>query len=305
MVSLTIDSMFVVFVFFGMVMTMQAEETTKIPELLTPMPLSEQVAAKEGWVQVAGARLWYWDTQGDGPAVVLVHPATGSGLIWGYQQPAFAQAGYRVIGYSRKYHAKSEVTAEDEIKSDVDDLHRLVQALELGKFHALGSAAGGGIVMRYAVKYPQSLRSMTIACSLGSVQDKKYRQACAALRTSSFYNLPPEFRELGPCYRAANPRGVRRWVELERSSRSGRARRPSPADSTVVTWDALAATKIPTLLVGGDADLYLPPPLLSYCHDRLPKSEMVVVNGAGHSAYWEQPAIFNRAVLKFLGKQKH
>jgi pimeloyl-ACP methyl ester carboxylesterase len=26
----------------------------------------------------------------------------------------------------------------------------------------------------------------------------------------------------------------------------------------------------------------------------------VVVSGAGHSAYWEQPEVFNRTVLEFL-----
>lgn len=62
---------------------------------------------------------------------------------------------------------------------------------------------------------------------------------------------------------------------------------------------------MPTLLVGGDADLYLPPPLLKYCHDRLPSSEMLVVNGAGHSAYWEQPEIFNQKLLGFLGKRNN
>jgi pimeloyl-ACP methyl ester carboxylesterase len=198
-----------------------AQESAASPELLAPTRIPEQVAAKEGWVPVAGARLWYGDTGGDGPAIVLVPPATGSGLIWGYQQPAFAKAGYRVIGYSRKHHAKSEVTAEDEIESDVDDLHRLAQALKLDKFHAVGSAAGGGIVMQYAVKHPQTLQSMTIACSLGSVQDKEFREACAALRPTGFSNLPPEFRELGPAYRAANPEGTRRWIELARIIHGG------------------------------------------------------------------------------------
>jgi pimeloyl-ACP methyl ester carboxylesterase len=40
--------------------------------------------------------------RGTGPAVVLLHPATGSSLVWGYQQATFAAAGYRVVGYSRR-----------------------------------------------------------------------------------------------------------------------------------------------------------------------------------------------------------
>ena len=72
-------------------------------EISNPMlsvPLPPQMPAREGLAQLPGTRLGYWDTGGDGPAIVLLHPATGSALIWGYQQPVFARAGYRVIAYA-------------------------------------------------------------------------------------------------------------------------------------------------------------------------------------------------------------
>jgi pimeloyl-ACP methyl ester carboxylesterase len=33
-------------------------------------------------------------------------------------------------------------------------------------------------------------------------------------------------------------------------------------------------------------------------------SEMTIVAESGHSTYWEQPDVFNRAVLGFLGKRE-
>src|SRR5579864_7791546 len=72
---------------------------------LAPIPIPPQAPVTEGMLQLAGARLWFWDTGGSGEPVVLLHPASGSGLIWSYQQQAFARAGYRVISYSRRgYH---------------------------------------------------------------------------------------------------------------------------------------------------------------------------------------------------------
>jgi pimeloyl-ACP methyl ester carboxylesterase len=35
---------------------------------------------------------------------------------------------------------------------------------------------------------------------------------------------------------------------------------------------------------------------------RMRGSESLVVAGAGHSAYWEQPEVFNRATLAFLAR---
>ena len=269
-------------------------------ELPRPVPVPEQVPATSGHVDVAGARLWYWDTGGDGPAVVLLHPATGSGLVWEYQQPFFAKAGYRVIGYSRKNYIHSEIMSPDDVASDAEDLHRLVAALDLEGFHAVGLAAGGGIVMEYSVAHPERLLSMTIACSLGRVDDDAYHKASAALRPAAFYRLPPELRELGPCYRAANPAGVRYWVELQKKARPNRTFHKAARNPTVVTWAKLKSAAVPALLIGGDADLYTPPPMLKYFHDRMPHSQMAIIQGCGHSAYWEQSEKFNRTVLEFL-----
>src|SRR6266567_2890782 len=77
-------------------------------EPLTPIPIPPQAPAKEGIAVLPGTRLAYWDTAGNGEAVVLLHPATGSARIWSYQQPVFVKAGYRVIAYSRRGYGGSD-----------------------------------------------------------------------------------------------------------------------------------------------------------------------------------------------------
>jgi pimeloyl-ACP methyl ester carboxylesterase len=48
--------------------------------------------------------------------------------------------------------------------------------------------------------------------------------------------------------------------------------------------------------------MFAPPPLLKLFSARIKRSESVIVPEAGHSSYWEQPEIFNRAVLTFIRK---
>jgi pimeloyl-ACP methyl ester carboxylesterase len=69
-----------------------------------------------------------------------------------------------------------------------------------------------------------------------------------------------------------------------------------------MTFSTLERIKLPTLLLTGDADLYAPPAVLRLFAARIAGSESVVVPEAGHSAYWEQPEIFNRTVLAFIRK---
>ena len=86
----------------GIAAVLTQQDAAELAEPLMPIPVPTQVPVKEGVAELSGTRLYYWDTGGSGPALVLLHPATGSALMWVHQQPAFAQAGYRVIGYSRR-----------------------------------------------------------------------------------------------------------------------------------------------------------------------------------------------------------
>jgi len=116
-----------------------------------------QVPAREALAAVGDTHLWYWDTGGEGPPVVLLHPASGSGLIWGYQQPALAKAGYRVIGYSRRSYYNSDPLAKDRPGIGSADLHGLIELLGLKKFHIVASAAGDpGLAQRTWVLITES-----------------------------------------------------------------------------------------------------------------------------------------------------
>jgi pimeloyl-ACP methyl ester carboxylesterase len=267
---------------------------------MTPVPLPPQVPAKEGIAELPGTRLGYWDTGGEGAAILLLHPATGSALIWGYQQPVFAQAGYRVIAYSRRGHHNSAPVAKDNPGTAVADLHNLVGHLGVGKFHVVGSAAGCSVAIDYALSYPERLLSMTLASGIGGVRDPDYLKASEGLRPEGFNAMPAEFRELGPSYRAANPEGVKAWRDLEHRAVTGNRLGQKPANE--MTWARLRQLPVPTLLITGDADLWQPPALMRLFSRNIPNSELLIVSEAGHSVYWERPDVFNSAVLDFIGR---
>jgi pimeloyl-ACP methyl ester carboxylesterase len=141
-----------------------------------------------------------------------------------------------------------------------------------------------------------------IANTIGGVQDPDYVELGRRIRPPQFDALPPEFRELGPSYRAAQAEGTRRWMELERISRPPGPPATAQPMRNRITFSLLETIKAPTLLLTGGADLYAPPPLLRLFAARIKGSESIIVPEAGHSTYWEQPEVFNRAVLDFIGR---
>jgi pimeloyl-ACP methyl ester carboxylesterase len=264
--------------------------------LTTPLP--PQVPMTEGVADLGNTKLWYWDTGGSGEAVVLLHPGSGSGEFYPYQQPVLAKAGYRVISYSRRGHYKSDLGTDADVFFAADDLLNLLKYLEVDKFHAVGNALGGYVGLDVAISHPERLLSLVLACSMMGISEPDYAKISQSLRPKAFNDLPVEVKELGPSYRAANPAGVAEWKKLHDRSLSGT--RGAVRLKNKITWPALAVLKVPTLLVTGDADLWIPPWLLRQVAEKIPSSKVVVVQDSGHGVQWEQPEIFNNTVLDFI-----
>ncbi len=266
----------------------------------TPQPAT----AYEGYAQLPGVRIWYKDTGGNGIPVVFMHAATGSSRVWDYQIPAFTAAGYRVIAYDRRGWGRSEIVATGpQPGTGADDLQALMDYLKIDRFHLVATAAGSSVSLDYAVSFPQRVRSLVMAnAALGGYEDKDYQELGRSSRSPQIDALPPELREVGPSYRASDPEGTRRWVELERMSRPRGPAAPPQTVRNRITTSVLENIKVPVLLITGGADLLAPPPFLRFVSARMKNSQSLIIPEAGHSAYWERPELFNRTVLDFIRK---
>ena len=208
----------------------QSDSLTEIDDPMVPVPIPQQVPAKEGIAELPGTRLGYWDTGGGGTPVVLLHPASGSALVWLYQQPSFAKGGYRVIAYSRRNYYNSDLAPENNPGTGSEDLHNLIGFLGVKKFHAVASAAGGSVATDYAFSHPERLLSLTVSSNNLAARDGYIAETAARIRPKEAEGLPRWYWELGPSYRAANPEGVQKWVELNYKSETGKGARQKLAN---------------------------------------------------------------------------
>jgi pimeloyl-ACP methyl ester carboxylesterase len=248
---------------------------------------------------IPGARIWYEDTGGSGPTVVLLHARTGSAAMWQRQLAAFGRAGYRCIAYDRRQSGRTEVAPQAPQALPAADLLALLDRLAIDGCHVIGTAAGGIVALDFALSHPARVRSLVFANSVGSAeikQEPEYISAAAQLRPPD--ELPPEIRELGAWYRSHHPDGVREWLAAGEQTRSKQPLFPGTGNR--ITLARLADLKMPALLITGDVDPYTPPAVLELFRRRIPGATAIVIPNSGHSAFWEQPEQFNRAVLDFL-----
>ncbi len=273
---------------------------THFDDPMIPVPIPEQVPAKEGMAELPSTRLGYWDIGGTGVPIVLLHPASGSALIWLYQQPVFARAGYRVIAYSRRNYYNSELASANNPGTASEDLQNLIEFLRLEKFHLVSSAAGGSVAADYALSHPERLLSLTVSSNNLAAANGYIAEAAAKIRIKEWDDLPRWFRELGPSYRAANPAGVQKWIELNHKSETGKGARQKLVN--VVSPEKLETLRVRTLLMTGAADMFTSPSIMRMIARHVPDNEVVIAPECGHSIYWEQPEFFNRTVLGFIGR---
>ena len=246
---------------------------------------------------VRSAELEVWDTGGPGAPIVLQHPHSGHGGVWGYQQAAFARAGHRVISYSRRGYGQSTgfTTAAG---TDLRDLEALMNQLGVGQFHLVGIAAGANVVLDAALRIPDRLLSAIAGCTIFGLAEPSWTQLILGkMATPQFRAMPAEFQELGPSYRAAAGDALlSAWHDNEAQPNPPT---PLPATEQPVLWTDLEKITTPTMLFTGDADMYLPPSLLRQVAGHMRAAEVTLFAEVGHCPHWEGYRAFNDMVLSF------
>ncbi len=273
-------------------------------EVWNPVPVPPQVPAREGYADTSPVKIWHWDTGGDGEAIVFCHPWSQSSECWKYQQPFFANKGYRVIGWSQRGFYKTAKGPQDDVGSSAGDLHQLIESLGIDRFHIVGCAAGGCTAAAYAVAHPERLHSVTFSGSILLPSEPEFGAIMgnlAAAPSGVKTNIPVDFREVGASYRAGNPEGYAAWQVLEDLAHPDGWYLSQPWGAER-NWATFGAMTVPVLLQTGDTDMSGTSTLLRLYTQKFPNCELRVLKEAGHAAYWEQPDAFNASILDFIGR---
>ena len=164
----------------------------------------------------------------------------------------------------------------------------------------VGAAYGGMGALDYALRFQDRLRAFVLATSQGAIVDPEFVAVLDRIVPPALRAIPIELREVGPSYRAEDPAGVERWLQIIHDAGAESAQRQRRF--LTLTLDLLETLRVPTLVLAADADLLAPPALMRLMAARIPGCEVATVADAGHSAHWERPQEWNRIVLSFFGR---
>lgn len=138
--------------------------------------------ASHGFLSIGGQRIEYaaWPPDAPAspaPAILLLHEGLGSVTAWrSFPADLAARTGRRVIAYSRRgYGASAPIPLPRPVRfmhdEAIDELPRILDALELAQPVLLGHSDGGSIALIFAAHYPDRVSGLVLEAPHVFVED--------------------------------------------------------------------------------------------------------------------------------------
>jgi proline iminopeptidase len=280
---------------------------------------------EEGFLAVNGTSLFY-KTMGTGDPVVVLHGGPGFDhrqflpYIWELA------AHNKVILYDQRGTGLSSGPVDStsiSIDSFIADIEGVREAFGIRRMNLLGHSWGGILAMHYAVRHPESLKSLILCSTAASVE------SFAEMRANYEANRLPEDAELlakiysSDEFKSNDPQAIERFWRIYF--------KPYFVDQTLVDkmdlhftentiknsnavagfilesigefdlHDDLSAIRCPTLVLHGDSD----PMPVSYAeriHQSIAGSELVIAKDSGHWLFVDATETFTSSVNSFLAR---
>jgi pimeloyl-ACP methyl ester carboxylesterase len=262
----------------------------------------------------------YYEDQGEGQPVVLIHGYPLNGHSWELQTRELLAQGYRVITYDRRgFGNSSKVSVGYDYDTFAADLNTVLDMLDLRDVVLVGFSMGTGELARYVATYGHDrVAKLAFLASLEpflverddnpeGVPQEVFDGIVEAARTDRYSWFTQFYNDF---YNLDENLGTRISEEAVRASwTTAIGSAPVAAYAVVPTWledfradvEAVRASGKPTLILHGTADRILPIDATGRrFHAAVPDARYVEVEGAPHGLLRTHTAEVNEALLSFV-----
>jgi 3-oxoadipate enol-lactonase len=237
----------------------------------------------------------YYESEGDGPALVFCHGADGNHLSWWQQVPAFRDRYRCNVFDHRGFGASRAAEGAGGDGHYVADMHALVDHLGLPDVRLVGHSMGNRTALGYALAHPERVTAVVSLAGIGSFAEPRINQRVADSRAAG--NLGEDFiGSLAPEFPQREPARAFLYQQIVRLN----PKRPAGPTQAPIGPDDLRTMQVPTLFIAGEHDFLMPPDVLREVAGYVPGSRFELIRGVGHGAHVEQPEVFNRLLRGFL-----
>jgi pimeloyl-ACP methyl ester carboxylesterase len=241
------------------------------------------------YIEISGLQTWY-DEDGSGEPLVLLHGGLAPNETWGPQVPELAKR-FRVLAPERRGHGHTrDVDGPFSYDAMATDTIGFLEAVVTGPAQLVGWSDGGIIGLLVAMRRPDLVRKLV---AIGANFDTTGIPEELRSQLLSMQSDGEEIALQRSMYEAASPDGPEHWpvVFAKFIEMVGREPHIPPAE--------LQRIAAPTLVVAGDHDVVSLEHTIELFRS-IPTAELAIVPGTSHYLAMEKPDLVNRLILDFL-----
>ena len=269
-------------------------------------------------IEIPGARLHY-ATSGSGEPILLI-PGLGMDHTYYRLGAPLLSRHLQVLAVDPRGIGRSTKSPPPySVEGWADDFAALIDQLGFGPIHVLGSSLGGAMALALAQRHPDKLKSLIVIggfSELDRATELNFRLRLRLIQKlgmsdevadyMGLWTLTRKFinSDAGYAVMRANQANIRANSAESYSAfidallKWGRCQPGQEQEPKFTTL--LASIKGPTLVVTSDNDHLIPRELSELIAARISGAKLVVMPGAGHIPFMEQPEQAVRIVLDFI-----
>jgi 3-oxoadipate enol-lactonase len=257
-----------------------------------------------------GIRIHYSTTgRPSAPPVVMIQGLGADKNLWALQRLALS-GRYRTIALDNRGAGRSDKPyGTYSLEQMADDTVAVLDHAGAADAHVVGASMGGVIAQILALRNPERVRSLTLACT--ACQQHPWRRELLAewaeiarergmramTNTAARWTIGPRsLRRISPAIGWLGPLAMSRPPHAFAAQVAAILAAPEGLEALLET------ITVPTLVMVGNQDILTPRGDSEELAERIPTAELVVISGAAHGFMIEHGTTFNRILLEFLAR---
>lgn len=249
----------------------------------------------------------YYEEQGNGDVVVLLHGLGSSILDWEWQIPALSKQ-YRVISMDMRGHGRSDKPPGPySVARFAADVAAVLDELAVGPAHIVGISMGGMIAFQLAVDAPKHIRSLVILNSGPALVPRTLKEKFVVVLRRGMLRvlgLPGLAKKVAAMNLPRPDQAALRDTLAARLADNDLAAYRASMEA-LFGWsveERIGAIECPVLVLSGDQD-YTPVAAKHAYAAKLRNARVEVIANSRHVTPYDQPEALNRSLLGFFAEQ--
>ena len=246
--------------------------------------------------------------------VAFFNGVMASTSSWAFQVPVFEKLGFKILLHDFKGQLMSEKPKGPySFKEHAKESKELMDSLGIKKVHIVGTSYGGEVAMRFAMDYPEYVKSISVIDSVSELDEvlKYFVEGWKDLAESKdgekfFFGMMPSI--YGNDFIKENLAMLKERATALKSVPKdyfeGQITLYDTFKDDVYMTDELTKIKCPSLIVCGEEDILKPRKFSKILADNIPNSEYAIIPSSGHVTIFEKPNVLNSMLLGFIIKNK-